>query len=63
MAELVPPTSRVRESFLAAMAEFTGEGRGGAGDHTMPFRSANGGVPDRRSGQTLYYWVPTGSGA
>jgi predicted acetyltransferase len=35
MAELVAPTSRVRESFLAAMAEFTAEGRGGGSDHTM----------------------------
>jgi predicted acetyltransferase len=39
MAELVPPTSRVRESFVAALAEFVSEGRGGAGDYTMPFRS------------------------
>jgi predicted acetyltransferase len=35
MAELVPPTSRVRESFVAAMAEFAAEGRGGAEDHTI----------------------------
>lgn len=35
MAELVPPTTRVRESFLAAMAEFQAEGRGAPDDHTM----------------------------
>lgn len=35
MAELSPPTVRVRRSFLAAMAEFRGEGRGDAADETM----------------------------
>ncbi len=35
MAELSLPTMRVRRSFLAAMAEFRGEGRGSAGDETM----------------------------
>jgi predicted acetyltransferase len=35
MPELSPPTLSVRVSFLAAMAEFESEGRGGAGDDTM----------------------------
>ena len=35
MAELSPPTVRVRRSFLAAMAEFRAEGRGGDPDPTM----------------------------
>lgn len=35
MAELIPPTARVRGSFLVAMAEFRAEGRGGAADQTM----------------------------
>jgi predicted acetyltransferase len=35
MAQLLPPTTRVRESFVAAMAEFAAEGRGGAADRTM----------------------------
>lgn len=35
MPELVRPTVRVQESFLAAMAELRTEGRGGAHDHTM----------------------------
>ena len=35
MAELIAPDVRVRESFLAAMAEFAAEGRGAAGDTTM----------------------------
>jgi predicted acetyltransferase len=35
MAELTLPTVRVRRSFLTAMAEFRGEGRGSAGDSTM----------------------------
>lgn len=35
MPELVRPTTKVRESFLAAMAEFRAEGRGGADDDTM----------------------------
>lgn len=35
MPELISPDSRVRESFLAAMAEFQAEGRGLPGDHTM----------------------------
>jgi predicted acetyltransferase len=34
MTELVSPTSRVRRSFVAAMAEFRAEGRGGPADHT-----------------------------
>jgi len=35
MPELSLPTVRVRRSFLAAMAEFRGEGRGGPADHSM----------------------------
>lgn len=35
MPELVAPTVRVRESFLAAMAEFEAEGRGGTADDSM----------------------------
>jgi len=35
MPELSPPTTRVRRSFVAAMAEFQAEGRGGPDDHTM----------------------------
>jgi predicted acetyltransferase len=35
MAELRLPTVRVRRSFLAAMAEFRGEGRGSGPDQTM----------------------------
>ena len=35
MPSLQLPTSEVRESFLAAMAEFTAERRGGPDDHTM----------------------------
>jgi predicted acetyltransferase len=35
MAQLSLPTVRVRRSFLAAMAEFRGEGRGTDGDRTM----------------------------
>jgi predicted acetyltransferase len=35
MPQLIPPDVRVRESFLAAMAEFRAEGRGGADDPTM----------------------------
>jgi predicted acetyltransferase len=35
MPQLVPPTSRVRESFVAAMAEFAAEGRGSADDYTV----------------------------
>jgi predicted acetyltransferase len=35
MPELSPPTPRVRRSFLTAMAEFRGEGRGAAVDHSM----------------------------
>jgi predicted acetyltransferase len=34
MPELSPPTSRLRESFVAAMAEFRAEGRGDPADHT-----------------------------
>jgi len=34
MPELTPPTTRVHASFLAAMAEFRDEGRGGPGDDT-----------------------------
>ena len=34
MPRLVPPTVVVRDSFLAAMAEFRAEGRGGAGDRS-----------------------------
>ena len=33
--ELLPPTVRVRQSFLAAMVEFRDEGRGGAADTSM----------------------------
>jgi predicted acetyltransferase len=47
MADLVPPTSRVRESFIAALAEFVAEGRGGAGDSTMT------GTAIREHGATL----------
>lgn len=35
MAELITPGVRVRPSFLAAMAEFRGEGRGSSTDRTM----------------------------
>jgi predicted acetyltransferase len=35
MPELVLPTPSVRESFIVAMGEFGGEGRGGADDDTM----------------------------
>ncbi|SCG64635.1 GNAT family N-acetyltransferase [Micromonospora inositola] len=35
MPALIPPTERVRASFLAAMAEFRAEGRGDRQDHTM----------------------------
>ncbi len=35
MPEFTPPTERVRESFLAAMAEFRAEGRGGPDDDSM----------------------------
>ena len=35
MAKLSVPTIRVRQSFLAAMAEFRSEGRGGNGDTSM----------------------------
>jgi len=35
MPSLQPPTSEVRESFLAAMAEFAAERRGGPDDYTM----------------------------
>lgn len=35
MPQLVRPTVEVRTSFLAAMAEFRAEGRGGVHDHTM----------------------------
>ncbi|HEX5540467.1 MAG TPA: GNAT family N-acetyltransferase [Micromonospora sp.] len=35
MPELIPPTERVRASFLAAMAEFRSEGRGDRQDQTM----------------------------
>jgi predicted acetyltransferase len=35
MPELILPAPRVRLSFLAAMAEFDSEGRGGADDDTM----------------------------
>ncbi len=35
MPRLVPPTTTVHASFLAAMAEFAAEGRGGADDETM----------------------------
>ena len=35
MPNLQLPTSEVRESFLAAMAEFAAEGRGAPDDHTM----------------------------
>lgn len=35
MPELVPPTERVRTSFLDAMTEFRAEGRGGPADQTM----------------------------
>jgi predicted acetyltransferase len=35
VAELSEPTVRVRQSFLAGMAEFQDEGRGGVADETM----------------------------
>src|SRR5262245_10707775 len=35
MAQLIAPTTRVHASFLVAMAEFQGEGRGGPDDQTM----------------------------
>ena len=35
MPALVAPTSRVQDSFLAAMAEFRAEGRGGPDDQSM----------------------------
>ena len=35
MPDLVPPTSRVRVSFIAAMDEFRAEGRGGPEDQSM----------------------------
>ncbi|SCL36926.1 hypothetical protein GA0070624_5697 [Micromonospora rhizosphaerae] len=35
MPALIPPTERVRTSFLAAMAEFRAEGRGDRQDHSM----------------------------
>jgi predicted acetyltransferase len=35
MPELKPPTTRVFESFVAAMAEFAAEGRGAPADDTM----------------------------
>jgi predicted acetyltransferase len=35
MRELVPPTTEVHASFLAAMAEFAAEGRGGPEDDSM----------------------------
>jgi predicted acetyltransferase len=53
MAQLSLPTVRVRSSFLAAMAEFHGEGRGSAGDDTMI------GYELREFGQT---WAATPDG-
>jgi predicted acetyltransferase len=35
MPELIPPTLRVHDSFIAAMAEFGAEGRGDSADATM----------------------------
>jgi predicted acetyltransferase len=35
MPELATPTTRVQASFIAAMAEFRADGRGGRGDATM----------------------------
>ena len=35
MPELSPPTVAVKDSFLAAMAEFRAEGRGAPGEHSM----------------------------
>ncbi|SLM01651.1 MULTISPECIES: GNAT family N-acetyltransferase [unclassified Actinoplanes] len=35
MPALIAPTGRVRQSFLAAMAEFRAEGRAGPGDQSM----------------------------
>ena len=35
MAELIPPTIRVRASFLEAVAEFLAEGRSGANEKTL----------------------------
>jgi predicted acetyltransferase len=35
MPELIPPSTQVHASFLAAMAEFRAEGRGGARDDSM----------------------------
>lgn len=34
-AQLIPPSVSVQRSFLAAMAEFQAEGRGGPDDHSM----------------------------
>lgn len=39
MPELATPTTRVHASFLAAMAEFRVEGRGGAGDDSLTGRT------------------------
>jgi predicted acetyltransferase len=41
MPELTAPTVRVHASFLAAVAEFQGEGRGQAGDASMVGREIN----------------------
>lgn len=42
MPELIAPDIRVHESFLAAMAEFRAEGRGGPHDGTMIGREVRG---------------------
>jgi predicted acetyltransferase len=42
MPELVEPTTRVHESFVAAMKEFAAEGRGGSHDTTMIGRDLAG---------------------
>jgi predicted acetyltransferase len=45
MPELVRPTTTVHRSFLAAMAEFQAEGRGGPDDHTMVGGEIRGHAP------------------
>jgi predicted acetyltransferase len=41
MPRLIPPTTDVQASFLAAMKEFQAEGRGGADDNSMLGREIN----------------------
>ena len=63
MARLSAPTSELRVSFLAAMAEFRAEGRGGPDDRTLiGWETVEFGSlwapPDQR-GDKLRFWVPT----